>query len=330
MEYILLYNENHNLININAHSIIKYFYKKEKLKILDFKNIKLFLENNKNSKLFIFFYIYINWNFGYDLINFIKNEMINKNNKIFIFTDDYWNTGSNIKYLNIIFDTQNKYKVFTSSHSIDNLLIYCTRSSSYKNSIIKYRNDIIYFNFWCCYNDLNIKENHKPINKLLISGRTWNKVYTPRYLLSKLKNCVTLNYSQNKSIVINKKNLDYYYKNVNINPYSLELNKYIACFSSSVYNTNVILLKTFEILESGSLLVLPLSEKKYIKEIGLIDRHNCWLIDFNKDLQIQVDEILVPSNRYLVDVIRRNGHSHSNNLKESYLIEKLFNKIKLL
>lgn len=330
MEYILLYNENHTLLNQKSHTIIKYFYKKKKLKILDFEKIKLFLENNKNSKLVIFFYIYINWEFGYKLINFIKNEMINKNNKIFIFTDDYWNTGSNMKYLNSIFDTKNKYKVFTFAHSINNLLTYCADSSEYKKRIRKCSNDIIYFNFWCCYNDLHIKENHKPINKLCISGRTWDKVYTPRYLLSKLKNCVTINHQGFGQLNINEKNLDDYYKNVNIDPYSLELNKYIACFSSSVYGTHVILLKTYEILETGSLLVLPLSEKKYIEEIGLIDRHNCWLIDFNKDLQIQVDEILNPNNRYLVDVVRRNGHSHSKKLKESYLIEKLFNKIKLL
>lgn len=53
--------------------------------------------------------------------------------------------------------------------------------------------------------------------------------------------------------------------------FNVVLNKYFVCFSSSIYvpvkgkcrrhNTQTILLKTFEILATGSLLVMPTTEK---------------------------------------------------------------------
>ena len=108
--------------------------------------------------------------------------------------------------------------------------------------------------------------------------------------------------------------------------YNKRLNSYFACFSSSVYfwnkNTHIILLKTFEILGSGSLLVMPMKEKKYILNIGLKHMHNCYLIDFSKNLDNQINYIF--SNIDLFNRIRKNGRLHAiKHLNENKMINEI-------
>ena len=309
----LILEENSNLINVKSHAIIKKFYHLQKLHILNFNNIKNFLIENKYNSIKIFFYIYIDWSFGIKLLDFIKNDYKKNKPDIYIFTDDYWDTGSNYIYLNSIFDTKNYYKVICQAPNID-ILFDSIKSKKYiyKKDLIYNQNikNIIFNSFWCCYDNSFIEENNNIINKILISGRTWQKTYNERYLLSKINGTLILDYNDGDNISINFDNLQNYYQQ-NTNNYSIELNKYVACFSSSIYNKHAILLKTYEILATGSLLVMPLKEEMYINNIGLINKKNCWLIDFNKNLQQQVDEILNPNNRYLIDVIRRNGHKYA-------------------
>ena len=299
----LILEKNSDILNLKSHSLIKTFYEKEQLEILSFEEIKNYLLENKNNTINIFFYIYINWNFGFDLINFLKNDYQKQKPNIFVFTDDYWNTGSNIKYLNSIFKTNNCYQVI---HQCPNLDIL----KKYTKSITIDKKNLIFNPFWCCYDSSYLPENNNVINKLLVSGRTWEKIYQERFLISKIKGTKILNYQNIEMTKINFDSFKNYFNNIN-NDYAKELNKYLACFSSSVYNTHCILLKTFEILAVGSLLVMPKHEEEFLKKIGLINMHNCWLINFNKDLQKQVDKILHPRKRYLVDAIRRNGHQHA-------------------
>jgi hypothetical protein len=122
-----------------------------------------------------------------------------------------------------------------------------------------------------------------------------------------------------------------------INMYSKMLNSYLCCFASSVYvfnksiahsnNTHLILQKVFEILASGSLLLYPLSEKQYIKRIGLIHKNNCYLIDFTKNVQKQINQILNPINLPHINRIRYNGHLHAINNLSSH---KKYSEIKAL
>jgi hypothetical protein len=92
-------------------------------------------------------------------------------------------------------------------------------------------------------------------------------------------------------------------------------------------NTNMILLKTFEILASGSLLLMPLTEEKYLSEIGLINKVNCILLDFEKDLNEQINDILNINNRDYVNNIRYNGYIHAKNNLNT---ENKFNNLKYL
>ena len=102
----------------------------------------------------------------------------------------------------------------------------------------------------------------------------------------------------------------------NTNNYNLILNKYFACFTSNVYvqkndefkkfyNTHILLLKTFEILGSGSLLVMPKKEENYLKKYGLIHNENCYLIDFNKNIIEQIHFIFDNINKY--NIVREKG-----------------------
>ena len=74
-------------------------------------------------------------------------------------------------------------------------------------------------------------------------------------------------------------------------------------------NCHSILLKTFEILASGSLLLVPLHEKKYYEQIGLFDNKNCMLVDIISDKTIddKIEYITNLSNSRIIDSIRRNG-----------------------
>ena len=123
-----------------------------------------------------------------------------------------------------------------------------------------------------------------------------------------------LNYSIKWLIGYFYSNVEHYQYNYgdlnNINNYNLKLNEYIACFSSSVYtNLNVILLKTYEILAAGSLLVMPITEEIYLQKIGLYNMQNCYLIDFTKDIQQQINNIFAKINT--TNKIRLNGYYYA-------------------
>ena len=124
--------------------------------------------------------------------------------------------------------------------------------------------------------------------------------------------------------------------NKDTNNYSLKLNKYFACFSSCVYvqrskeftkyyNTHIILLKTFEILASGALLVMPKKEEEYLKKIGLRNNENCYLIDFNKNIIQQVKHIFHNINKY--NIVRKKGQELA---KEKFNTFRKFDEIKKL
>lgn len=110
--------------------------------------------------------------------------------------------------------------------------------------------------------------------------------------------------------------------------YTTRLNKYICCFASSVYikhfkdnqihNIHAILLKVYEILASGSLLLCPKSEEPYLNEIGLFHKQNMFIIDMN-NIDPTITFILSLNNRNLIDSIRKKGHEYAKNKLNSKL-----------
>jgi hypothetical protein len=303
--YVIL-QKDYKIYNSKIHDLLNIHFKKNYcIKHLTIKEVFLFIESNNDINVKIIFYFQNMPNFGNDILDFINKKNILS--KVFIFTFDFWVREPNdfYKFILEIFKAKN-YKVFTFAENIEQLNYYHNRNYNV------YQNNIFFNNIWCSYNSSFIKYNDNPLMKLFISGAISNN-YPERQEIIKYKNIIT--YKYNKNDIIN--NNDHYNK---------ELNKYIACFSSSVYvnslttnkleNTHALLQKNFEILSSGSLLVVPKIEEPYLNKYKLYHCKNCFFINFNINIQEQINYIL--NNKNLIDKIRLNGKEHAKNNLNSY------------
>lgn len=283
-----------------------YFKNKYNILYLSYdETIKFIYENNKESTKIIFHTFNSIDNYDLDLINFIKSSDILCN--IFFMLEDWWKiSGSNQAIQNSLMDIIYKainYKVITCINNIEQL------NSYYNKDYSIYIKNILPFNFWSSYDSSFINFNENPIEKVFLSGYT-DINYLERAIMHDINNVFYYTYNIND---INSFN----------NNYNKELNKYIACFTSSVHiyneteqkfkNTNIILLKTFEILAPGSLLLMPLSEEIYLEKIGIKNGYNCILLDFDKYLNEQINNILDINNRININTIRYNGYLHAKN-----------------
>lgn len=310
--YVLL-PENFIPLNKKAHDLLNiYFCNNYKILYLSYNNIINFILKNNNKKIKIILYfvedncqniikyknLYVEYNKTINRIKKIKKLY----SKIYIFIFDFWQRGKNYNIFLLNVFTPKNYKVITSAYNIGQL-------NSFHNKVFnKYSNSFIFYNIWSCYNNSFCTFNNNPIVKIFVSGCTNYSSYPERNKISKMNGVILYNYNKNQL-------------ENNNNSYNLELNTYIACFSSSVYvknlkykqfvNTHVILQKTYEILAAGSLLVMPLIEKKYLERIGIINNIHCYLIDFNKDIQQQINELL--NNVSLMNQIRLNGYNLAKN-----------------
>lgn len=279
--------------------------------IYDFINV-----HNQPNTTVIFYQHCVITQHDVKLIEFLQNykELVMK---IYIFTFDYWFHELNKKlykktfeneYLSKIFKCTN-YKVFCFA---DNIL---TLNKVHGCDYTHYEHNIIFNNIWCCYNSSFCDFNKNPIRKLLVSGSRVHPYYWERVNLADIKSSLIEVYDINKQDgrVINKN-------------YNMKLNKYYCCFASSVHveiengskwtNTHSILLKNFSILASGALLVAPLHEAEYLEKIGLYHRINCYLIDFDKDIEEQIAYVF--DNIEFFDNVRMVGQEHGRTHLNSY------------
>lgn len=245
-----------------------------------------------------------------NLTEYLKNKN-SVSFKFYLFTFDFWKSISKKQF------QPKNFKVFTFAYNMKHL---CNFLNLKKEKT--WEKNYIFKNIWCCYNESILDINMNPINKLLISGARFFRSgfgYKEREILHKLsntnKNIISPGYNHNE---INSKQFTY----------NKRLNSFFACFSSSVYtnnkNTHLIVLKTFEILGSGALLVMPKAEEEYISKIGLIHLKNCFLIDFNKNINYQINWILESKNRELFNKIRKEGQLHAKkNLNEYNMINEI-------
>ena len=311
--YVIL-KKNYNIYNLKSHDLLNIYFKENYIilyfnyeEVIDFLNINN-LENNK----IIFFTDNRMDLYEINLLNYIKNNNIKST--IYFILFDWWkinfeghenqnNFMSNIFYAN-------NYKVITFAYDVNQL------NNFYNKDFNLYKNNILHINLWSCYHTSFSDFNNNPIKKILVSGQIYEIHYPERTKMLSLNNIEHYTYNTND---VNN--------NIN-NNYNKVLNSYIASFTSSVYiynetnqkmvNTNMILLKTFEILASGSLLLMPISEDIYLRKIGIIDKENCILLDFNKDLNEQITFILNIDNINYINNIRYNGYQYAKNNLNSY------------
>lgn len=286
--------KSHDIANVHLRKFCTFVY-------LDLSEIDSFIEHNNNYNTTIIYYFCYAPQITNKLLQSIKKIKQMEANVI-IFTFDYWAFDKETEniYKNL-FQASN-YKIITFAKNIDRL------NYLYGCDFSKYSHNIIFNSIWCCYEKSFCVYNENPDKKLLLIGAI-SKHYPERKVLhtSKNKNITVLKYNVNELKVTSTS-------------FNMSLNKYFACFTSSVYisprnsnvlfNTHNIMLKTFEILASGSLLVMPETEKNELELIGLIHMENCYLIDFTKNVDEQINYIF--QNIDIFENIRHNGYNFSN------------------
>jgi hypothetical protein len=316
----VILKKNVSLCNLKIHSIFtECFSKYYNILNLDEHETIEFIKNNNNSntKIIIYFDIKMD-SYHVNVLNFIQN---NENySKIYFIVFDWWKVNfpghdeQNYVISNIF--KANNYKVITIAYDIEQL------NKFHGADFNEYKNNIIHFNFNSAYDLAFSPFNNNPIEKILVSGQIYEIHYPERSKMLLMDNIEHYQYNMND---VNNKT----------NNYNKTLNNYLCCFTSSVYiynsyenkilNTNMILYKTYEILASGSLLVMPLTEEKFLNQIGIINGENCLLIDFEKDLNEQINTILDINNRNYINKIRYNGYTH---VKNNLNTEHVFNELK--
>ena len=300
------------------------FFKNDNMfeyKKMTYKKIFSFLNEIKNTKnkTYILFFNDKNYVNQYKLLEYSKE--LNKNITIIpLGSSDWWfNTtypGRKYnKYIQNVFKYDRlKYVLETDIKILGEFL---------NQDLKKYKHNIIQFALHNCYDYCFVKFNDNPINKILVSGSLAQHSYPERKYITRFKNVDVKN---NRNGQNDEKN------------YAKFLNKYLCCFASSVYpenlslnkkrtNSHCILLKNYEILGSGSLLLNPLIEKPYLEKIGLIEDINCMFVDMTNDKKIQakIDFILDSKNRRFIDKVRKAGQNYG---KKNLTSKKKFEELK--
>lgn len=306
-----LYEKKYALFNPKSHDIVLEHMKNDPIvKILEISQeeiIKFIEENHRDSSAIIVFYYQHHTPFLIGVIDYI-NTYKTIDCKIVFFTFDFWIRGQPLynAYLTKVLETKNHYAI-TFARDIEHLNIF--HNTMYSPARIRF------MNLWSVNKTSVIDFNNNPIKKILLSGALSNKAYPEREILKELKSphIEVYEYNNNDTGTVN-------------NNYNLILNKYIACFYSSVHvkaknpprvNTHIILLKLFEILGSGSLLIIPNTEVEYISKLGLTNSIHYYSCDMNK-FNETVEYIMNDDNLCKINEIRSLGQSFAINNLNSF------------
>ncbi len=273
-----------------------------------------FIKSHKNDpEMYLIFYAQKRQGYELPILQFLsKTDPATFKMKVIFFTFDFWRRCDEPynAVMKRIFHAKNHY-VFTFAKDIEQL----TKLSYYSQEILKINKNRIIFdtNLWCSYNSAFIEFNIDPQPLVCLSGSISLVNYPERHLMR------TLSKTEPKIVILPCK-ID--------GQYTRKLNRYLCCFASSVRilgtNTHLILLKVFEILASGSLLLCPDTEEKYLNEIGLYHMKTCFLCDM-KDISKVVEKITLESNRDEIDKIRKNGYLFA---KTNFTSEMKYKQIK--
>lgn len=323
-----------SIYNVKCHDLLNIHMKNSnRFTIFHMKTIAEFeeyVENNNNSNVVaIIYYCLQQYPITLPLMQKIASYDSTKLKlKILVLTYDYWHNGFTKPYLNSIkfLHTPKNHYVHSFAENLEQLGLY------HNVNYTPYKDKYIFLNLWSCYNSSFVKFNDNPIQKIAISGNKDRNTYSERHILTqkakKDKRIVNLQFVRNNDLSYNER-----------------LNQYICCFSSSVrvrsiitrsrkyYNTHLIILKYFEILASGSLLLCPDTEEIQLNRFGIYNNINCIMTPM-KSIDEKIDYILNPENREEIDKIRKAGQEiartqlNSKNKFDEFL-SVLDNKFKL-
>ncbi len=300
--YIPLNSKSHDLVNIHFKNDPEFTIKTDLSVeyVLDFLN-----KHRHNPNIYVIFYTQMRQSYEIPILSFLsKFHPDTFKMKVIFFTFDFWrradpppNCVIPQTYSTVtrkIFQPKNHY-TFTFAKNREQLsnLSWCSNSE-----LEPYKDRIIFdTNVWSSYNSAFEDFNPDPETRVCVSGSINRNHYPERFQMELLSKTESM-------VIILPWIID--------DQYGKKLNRYLCCFASPVHsvlgiNTHLVLLKVFEILASGSLLLCPNTEEKYLNEIGLYHNKNCVLCDM-KDISKVVNELVLLSNREKINQIRKRGY----------------------
>ena len=238
------------------------------------------------------------------------------------------------QFLNMLYYSKGEYiRVITPLFCFDNIRVSISMERGFFPKVNNYDYVHSYPHIHYCYDLAKLELNLYPINKILLSGANPDSLtYPDRHRLSNL-----LKYIPTK-IDVFKPHWTEIANQVasNGNPYSQILNKYVACFYSGVYHTdsNFVLLKIYEILGSGSLLLLEKKSKGLCDKLGLIENEHYLTIDMDgskESIIEKINNVLDIKTSEKVYNIRKQGREFCHkNLDYNFAKNKFFSFINSL
>jgi len=167
-------------------------------------------------------------------------------------------------------------------------------------------------------NILDIQYNDNPKNKILISGYKDDNIipYSFSYkisLIAENNNDLEIleNYGNNK-----KKH------NITNNNYIKILNEYLCCFTCCL-DYKYLVLKHYEIISSGSLLLCDISIEEQLNKLGFYNMKNCIMINKKDNIYKSLLFILDENNKDIINRIRLNGYELSKKHYTKFRAERI-------
>lgn len=243
------------------------------------------------------------------LIHHVFADIYDFKEKLFIFADDI-HKNSHLKH-------DNYYENFEK--------IFVTYKEPFLKDYPEVQCDKVHWIPHAFTDDHNLSFNIKPINKVLISGKSGSLYPLRRYMIREVSN------QKDKFTLLthpNYKKFDYdNLKNLKIgNNFGKVLNAHICCFTDCS-SLQYILAKYFEIPASGSLLLAEENAYCDLEKLGFIDNVN-YIKCTKNNIMNKINWILNPVNINEVNKIRRCGQNHVlNNHHISHRVTKMISII---
>ena len=288
------------------------------------KDIITFIKDNYESKYILLFTIYsqdfknnknyTNWNSMVNIMNIYLKQLYNIINytrsldkhkchiKIVISPMDIFNgTPQRTRLNRLLYTYPENHFIMPGTINLKSFRKYIIDHSENRTLTNETKHLLLNktrcFTPFCCYKILEFNQN--PINKIAVCGKIIS-LYPERTKLIKYLNVNIISYNWNDRL-----------SNNNIN-FLKKIHNYKCCFVSNPKRTHIDspVLKFYEILSTGSLLLCSTLDKQSHKYLGLENNINCIMIDFNDSNKITdtIKYILDPVNEVIINKIRGEGH----------------------
>lgn len=236
----------------------------------------------------------------YNVIKIInKYQLNNYNFKMYYICGDIWPVEHTPFLNNIIITLLKSHKVKLIHPYVNTDILTYLWASEF--NLKKYIHNYKYLQFNYYYKGMEIEFNPNPKNMVLLSGNIHGDIYPERL---QLKN---MNHPKVEELKFNQ-----------VSNYIQELNQYICAFVSNVSHfdsisklktsINVYLLKYFEVLSSGALLLSDNKIEKELLQLGLKHGENCFISSMYK-ISTSINYITDENNKKEINKIRLNGYN---------------------